>query len=190
MGRPTSKARLEQGETTLRALMTAGLGGDAAAYREFLQRLGSHLRAFFRRRLVHLPDEVEDLVQETLMAVHRQRHTYRPGEPLTPWVRAIARYKLVDLLRARSLREAVTVSLDEEDLLVARDDEAGLAHRDLEALLLALPPVQRAAIVSVRLEGRSVAETSRATGLSASAVKVTVHRGLKALAAKIRGSAT
>jgi len=188
MARPRHEDAPLHDEAALRALFVAALTGDAAAYRKFLQSLSGHLRAFFRKRLRQLPDDVEDLVQETLIAVHRQRHTYLQTEPLTPWVHAIARYKLVDLLRARALREAVTDHLDEDSFLAARDDEASLAHRDLEELLRGLPSRQRKAIVSVRLEGRSVAETAHMVGLSPSAVKVTVHRGLKALMARIKGS--
>jgi len=191
MTRPTAKAGLEQNEAELRALLVAGLAGDAVSYHRFLTRLSGNLRAFFRRRLARLPDDVEDLVQETLIAVHRQRHTYRVGEPLTAWAYAIARYKLVDLMRSRALREAFTDPWnDEQALLAACDDEATLAHRDLEQLLRGLPAAQRVAIEKVKLEGRSVAEASRLTGQSPSAVKVSVHRGLKALAAKIRRSAT
>jgi len=83
-------------EDRLRALLLQGLDADAAAYQRFLKELSAHLRAFLRRRLAQWPDAVEDLVQETLLAVHNQRHTYRPEMPVTAWVHAIARYKLVD----------------------------------------------------------------------------------------------
>ena len=78
-------------EERLHGLMVRGLGGDNAAYHDFLKDLSAHLRAFFRRRLVRLPDDVEDLVQETLLAVHNQRHTYETDQPLTAWIHAIAR---------------------------------------------------------------------------------------------------
>ncbi len=91
-------------EDRLRDLLVRGLAGDAAAYHVFLKELSAHLRAFLRRRLSGLPDEVEDLVQEALLAVHNQRHTYDAGQPLTAWLHAIARYKLVDLLRRRGTR--------------------------------------------------------------------------------------
>ena len=71
-------------ENELHGLFVAGLDGDGAAYHRFLQRLAALLRGYFRRRLQQLPDEVEDLVQETLMAVHTQRQTYRRGEPSPP----------------------------------------------------------------------------------------------------------
>ena len=86
-------------EARLRGLLVRGLDGDALAYHAFLRDLSAHLRAFLRRRLAHLPDEVEDLVQESLLAIHNQRHTYDAGQPLTAWVHAIAKYKLVDLVR-------------------------------------------------------------------------------------------
>lgn len=80
--------------------MGRALAGESAAYRELLLQLGRHLRAYFRKRLSRLPDDVEDLVQETLLAVHSRRHTYDPALPLTAWVHAIAHYKLVELLAA------------------------------------------------------------------------------------------
>lgn len=180
----------EPPELRLRALLMHGLAGDARDYHAFLKALAAHLRAYFRKRLARLPDEVEDLVQETLLAVHNQRHTYRVDQPLTAWIHAIARYKLVDMLRARSSREALTDPLDEEgDLLTASDNEAAFARRDLALLLQDLPERQRLPIVHVKLEGLSVVETAELTGMSVAAVKVGVHRGLKAIAARIRTAA-
>ena len=190
MERTTSQqARLTDKESQLREQLVLGLGGDSAAYHRFLKDLSAHLRAFFRKRLFQLPDDVEDLVQETLLAVHNQRHTYRPDQPLTAWVHAIARYKLVDLLRTRASREALTDPLDEEmELFAASDTDAADAQKDLGKLLDALPERQRLPIQHVKLEGLSVAETAQRTGMSESAIKVGVHRGLKALAAKIKGT--
>src|SRR5512145_2013831 len=101
MPRTDSKVRGESAERTLHDLLVEALFGDAVAYRRFLDALAGHLRAYYRRRLFALPDEVEDLVQEALIAVHNQRHTYDAAQPLTAWVHAIARYKMVDLLRHR-----------------------------------------------------------------------------------------
>ena len=176
-------------EDRLRDLLVRGLTGDNAAYHVFLKELSAHLRAFLRGRLTRLPDDVEDLVQETLIAVHNQRHTYDAGQPLTAWIHAIARYKLVDLLRRRAGRDALNIPLDDERELFARSDtEAADAKRDLAKLLDQLPDRQRLPIVHMKLAGLSVIETARATGMSEAAVKVGVHRGLKALAALIRRS--
>lgn len=172
-------------EERLRRQFVAALGGDADSYRLFLSALASHLRAFLRRRMTRWPDDVEDLVQETLLAVHRQRHTYRPDQPLTAWVRTIARYKLVDWLRARSRHEALNDPLDEDLQVFARSTtEASEARRDLARVLQALPQGQREVLLMMKVAGASVAETARETGLSEASVKVGVHRGLKALVAK------
>ena len=89
-------------ESELRALIIASRGGDAAAYRNLLEKLSAQLRGYFKARLNRLNRgavEAEDLVQETLLAVHTRSHTYDPSQLLTPWIYAIARYKLVDYLR-------------------------------------------------------------------------------------------
>lgn len=182
-------ARFSATEQRLRDLLLQGLRGDAPAYHRFLKDLSAYLRAYFRKRLFQRPDDIEDLVQETLLAVHNQRHTYRQDQPLTAWVHAIARYKLVDLLRARASREALTDPLDDElEVFAASDTDAADARKDLGQLLTTLPDRQRLPIVHVKLEGLSVAEAAKLTGMSESAIKIGVHRGLKALAARIKGT--
>lgn len=177
-------------EERLRSLLIRGLAGDATAYHIFLGELAAHLRSFLRRRLARLPEEVEDLVQELLLAIHNQRHTYDPEQPLTAWVRAIARYKLIDLLRRRSRSDLLHDPLDEEEeLFAAADAGAAEARYDVAKLLQELPDRQRLPILYVKIEGGSVADTAKRTGMSESAVKVGIHRGLKALAAKIRSDA-
>ncbi len=179
--------RIHEAERRLQELLVRSLRGESAAYERFLRELTGHLRAFLRKRLAGLPDDVEDLVQETLIAVHNQRHTYDPTQPVTAWLHAIAKYKLIDLLRRRSRQDVHNEPLDEEhEVLAARDDEAHVAKRDLAKLLDALPERQRLPIVYTKLQGLSVIETARLTGMSESAVKVAVHRGLKALAARLR----
>lgn len=178
---------MEDVEETLRASLLLALAGDNEAYAAFLTQSGAHLRAYFRRRLVTSPNEVEDLVQETLLALHNRRHTYQTTQRLTPWLYAIARYKLVDLLRAQSPRRQVEVSLDDDEgggELVPADASPAEARRDLLKLLDTLPDRHRLPIVLVKLEGRSVAEAAAATGMSEAAIKVGIHRGLRKLAAE------
>ena len=163
------------------------MGGDEAAYRALLLDVSAQLRAFYRRRMASLAVEIEDLVQEALLAIHNQRHTYDAQRPFTAWCFAIAKYKLIDLLRRRARLGGYSVSLDDGDELVGPDDlEAGDAQRDLLGLLDRLPDRQRLPIVLVKIEGRSVVEAARSTGMSEAAVKIGVHRGMKALAALIR----
>lgn len=189
MQRTTSQEALIAREAQLQALLLRGMDGDGRAYREFLCALGTHLRAFLGRRLSQRPGEVEDLLQEVLLAVHNARHTYRAEQPLTVWVQAIARYKLADHFRAFARREALHDPLadDEGELFAVEDGEPAQASRDLGKLLQQLPDKQRLPIVHVKLQGLSVEETASLTGLSSSAVKVGIHRGLKALANIIRG---
>jgi RNA polymerase sigma-70 factor (ECF subfamily) len=174
-------------EERLRSLMLQSLAGDAAAYRTFLDELAARLRSFLRRRLAGLPEEVEDLLQELLLAVHNKRHTYDSKQPLTAWVQAIARYKLVDLLRRRSRGDVLTDPLDEDDCVFATTaNDAAEAQYDVAKLLRGLPDRQRLPILYVKIEGASVTDTAVRTGMSESAVKVGIHRGLKALAERIR----
>ena len=176
-------------EERLRSLMLRSLADDASSYRLFLDELATHLRSFLRKRLARLPEEAEDLVQELLLAIHSQRHTYDAKLPLTAWVHAIARYKLIDLLRRRSRSDLLYDSLDEAgELFAASDSEAAEARYDIATLLEQLPDRQRLSIQNVKIEGASVADAVARAGMSVSAVKVGIHRGLKTLAAKIRSN--
>lgn len=170
-------------EAALRPLWVRAQRGDEAAYREALRRIAVRLRGWLRRRLQSLPDEVEDLVQETLLAIHLQRGTYDPAVPVSRWVLAIARHKLIDLWRRRGRRDALNDPLDDvaEGALPAVSDELPV-QRDLATLLGTLPPAQQHAITMTKLEGLSMAEASARSGVSVSALKVQVHRGLKRLA--------
>src|SRR5207302_6657086 len=114
-------------ELELKALMLASQDGDAAAHRVLLERLSRHLRAYYKGKLAKIgrgATEAEDLVQEAVLAIHIQRHTYDPEEPLTPWVHAIARYKLIDFLR-RNRASLADVPIDEANDVTANDDHLG-----------------------------------------------------------------
>jgi len=132
MPRIEGHAGLDAREARLKGLLVRGLGGDEAAYHAFLRELSMHLRAFLRRRLTGLPDDIEDLVQESLLAVHNHRDTYDPAQPLTAWVHAIAKYKLVDLMRRRESRDHRTEPLDEKhEMFAIADADAADARRDV-----------------------------------------------------------
>ena len=175
-------------EIELRGLMLAALDGDAASHRTLLNRLSSRLRAYYKGKLARLgrgASEAEDLVQEAVLAIHIKRHTYNPDEPLTPWVHAIAHYKLVDFLR-RTRASFADVPIDEADEAMAHDDHSDAESTyDIRRLMERLPKNMQCAIQAVKLDGLSTAETAQRCGLSVSGVKVNVHRGLKALAVLI-----
>jgi RNA polymerase sigma-70 factor, ECF subfamily len=178
-------------ESGLRPLWMQAQSGDEAAYRQALGLIAQRLRAYFRRRMPTLHEDVEDLVQETLLAVHLQRGTYDPAFAVSAWFTAIARHKLIDLWRRRGRQDDLHDEFDETDD-TRRMDEALDPHasRDLAQLLQALPEAQRQAIELTKLEGLSVDEASLRTGVSAAAIKVQVHRGLKRLALLVRKDAT
>jgi RNA polymerase sigma-70 factor (ECF subfamily) len=175
-------------ETELKALMLASLDGDAASHRALLERLSRRLRAYYKGKLARIgrdTTEAEDLVQEAVLAVHIKRHTYDPAEPLTPWVHAIARYKLIDFLR-RNRVSISDVPIDEDDTIMAHDDNVSAESTyDVKRLMERLPKNLRCSIEAVKLNGQSIAEAAENCGLSEAGVKVNIHRGLKALAALI-----
>lgn len=174
-------------ETKLKALMIAGTSGDAESYRLLLHLSANRLRAYFRRRLSGRHADVEDLVQETLLAIHNKRASYSPSLPFTAWLHAIARYRMIDFLRREGRREETT--LDEgNDPGIEDDSEALLAAIDVERLLAGLTPRQAAAIRLTRIEGLSVREAAELSGQSEPSIKVNVHRGLGRLIAMVNGS--
>jgi RNA polymerase sigma-70 factor (ECF subfamily) len=167
-------------EARLKALMIAAQAGDGGAQTLLLTALAGHLRAYFARRLARSAQDVEDLVQEVLLAIHLKRATYDPRFAFTPWVFAIARYKLVDHFRRRGGR--VNVTLDEAGELLAQENpEEGAVRRDVASLLARLPARQRALMADVKLSGYSMEEAAARAGMSVTATKVAIHRAMKRL---------
>lgn len=167
-------------EARLRALMLQGLDGDAASHARLLTELAELLRGFYMRRLGGHRSDAEDLVQETLIAVHSRRESYDRSQPFTAWVFAIARYKMVDAYRRRKVRGAAPME-EAEELFAPDEFEPLQAALDVERLMGELTPQQRMAIQKVKLDGLSVAEAARDSGLSEANIKVSIHRGLKRL---------
>lgn len=179
---------MSMNEQELKSLMTAGLDGDAAAYRALLERLSVNLRGYYRGRLTRAgrgASDAEDLLQEVLLAIHTRRHTYDRAELFTPWMYAIARYKLIDYLR-RTNASLGDVPIEDADALASHADHDGVESSiDLRRLMARLPVKMQRAIQYVKLDGLSVAEAAQRSGMTESAVKVSIHRGLKALSAAI-----
>jgi RNA polymerase sigma factor (sigma-70 family) len=176
---------MRESEQQLRAWMTQGLGGDAAAQAALLRALVPLLRTFFGRRMREGDADVEDLVQETLIAVHERRASYDRERPFTAWLYAVARYRMIDHFRRH--RTSVPLEDLEEILAVEGFEEATTARMDIDFLLSGLSPKQARAIRDTHLEGLTSAESAKRAGMGESDVKISVHRGLKALVARIRG---
>lgn len=172
-------------EEQLKGLMVRGLDGEAAAQNALLTALVPLLRSFFGRRLHGAADDVEDLVQETLIAIHTRRASYDRDRPFTAWAYAVARYKMIDHFR----RTRNTVPFEDlEDILVAEGfQDAASAQMDVDKLLEGISPKQARAIRQTKIDGLSIAEAAESAGISEADVKVSVHRGLKALAARLKG---
>jgi len=175
-------------EPELRALMMAGLDGDAAAHKALLETLSSQLRAYFKGQLGRFnrsPVEAEDLVQEALIAIHTRRQTYDTSQLFTPWVYGIARYKFLDYLR-RTKTSIKDLPIEDAEEVPTQGDRGHVeSSLDLNKLMAGLSPKVRQAIQYVKIDGLSVSEAAVRCGMSESNVKVSVHRGLRALALQI-----
>lgn len=164
--------------------------GEAAAWRELLGDLRGRLETYFARRLAaDLASEAEDLVQETLIAMHARAVTYDPGQPFTAWAYAIARYKLIDLWRRKGVRRHAPLDDYEGELFGDDDHGAAEAALDVERLLGALPAKQQGLVRDVKIEGLSLAEAGARRGMTEGAAKVSLHRALKQLMEKVSGRA-
>lgn len=172
------------------AMMKAAMAGDEAVYRRLLGDIGRSVRAMARAAFARarLGDaDVEDAVQETLLAIHLKRHTWDPGQRLAPWVHAIARHKIIDAMRRRGARRAEPIE-DFQDFLAAPQDEDPHALSDAKRLMDALNPRQRDIVQSISLDGKSIAATAARLEMTEVAVRVALHRALKSLGAAWRRS--
>ena len=163
-------------EETLRDLMTLAQRGDKQAYSVLLEQCSLWLSRFFKQKIA--PDAVDDLVQDTLISLHRKRASYDPARPFLPWLAAIARYRWVDRLR-QTYRHA-TSELQDIHGTESHEDVVG-AQISIARLLDQIPAGQAEAIRLVKIDGLSIAEACAKSGQSEPLIKVNIHRGLKRL---------
>src|SRR4026209_968953 len=144
------------------AWMRAANAGDEIAYRRLLEALAPFLRAVVRRGFTRSGFgncDVEDVVQETLLAIHLKRQTWDEDEAITPWVMAIARHKLIDNLRRRGRH--IELPIDNLiDVLPAETATETLSSRDAERLLSVLSGQQRDVVHAISIEGMSAREAA------------------------------
>jgi RNA polymerase sigma-70 factor (ECF subfamily) len=172
-------------------LMAAAQSGDRAAYERLLREVTPFVRA--RVRSFHRsPDRAEDVVQDVLLTVHRVRHTYDPGRPFAHWLAAITRRRSIDALRRVSRIGAAETS-DEiayatfADPRPKKEEERREAGAGLAGAIAGLTANQREAVELLKLNEMSLAEASRQSGKSIAALKVNLHRAIKALRARLAG---
>lgn len=169
-----------------RDLAVKAQAGDAEAYRALLTEIVPFLRRVLGKGLAR-PDDADDIVQEILISIHKALATYSPERPFMPWLMAIANYRRTDYLRQHyAARKDMTVPVDAIEL---PDDVTNTAHsaeyRDVETALQSLPNKQREVFELVKLDGYTAKEVSDKTGMSVSAVKVSVHRTMAKLKEKL-----
>lgn len=172
--------------------MAAAQAGDRRAYEKLLADSVALIRAAARRQGV-AQDHLDDVVQETLMTVHRVRHTYDPARSYDAWLTAIANRRAIDALRSRGRRDSREVH-DEHafDSHAGEGDASSASESDerarrLRAAIAALPPGQREAVEQLGLRERSLGEAAALTGRNPGALKVNLHRALKALRERFHG---
>jgi RNA polymerase sigma factor (sigma-70 family) len=171
--------------------MAAAQDGDRAAYERLLRDIVPFIRAIVGPQH-RAPDRVDDVVQDVLLTVHRVRHTYDPARPFRHWLAAIARRRSIDALRRRVRTRAFETS-DEHayetfaDPGAKRETERRERVDGLDAAIAALPEGQREAVELLKLREMTLAEAARASGKSIAALKVNVHRAIKALRAQFSG---
>ena len=165
--------------------MERSFEGDSTAYPRLLGLLTAALRGAVRTRARAAGIEPEDVVQEVLLALHLKRSTWSRGTPVAPWVAAIARNKIVDALRRRGRRIEIPIESVSESLGTDDGEDNGRAH-DVERLFESLSERQRQVVRAMSLEGYSAQETAVRLHVSEVAVRVTLHRSLKVLAARLR----
>jgi RNA polymerase sigma-70 factor (ECF subfamily) len=171
-------------EAALGRLMIAAQDGDRQAYEALLTRVAALALAFVRR--VGEVPWCEDVVQESLLAVHRARHTYDPVRPFAPWMYAIVQNRLIDALRVqrrRMLRELDPEVVPERAAHAAQERDA--FFRDVRKAVATLPENQRRVIELLKFEDLSVREVAARLGMTETNVKVTAHRGYRALRQQI-----
>jgi RNA polymerase sigma-70 factor, ECF subfamily len=150
--------------------------GDKAAYAIFLRETSLVLRAFLLKRMESIG--AEDVLQETLISIHRSRHTYLPGRPLGPWLYAICENRMLDYFRQQRRRDRGVAAFKKEPSSSTTEPEPATS---LLAAVGKLPGIQRKVIELLKIQDLSVKEVSNRMKMSESAVKVTAHRGYEAI---------
>jgi RNA polymerase sigma-70 factor (ECF subfamily) len=166
--------------------MRAAQAGCRVAYARLLTGVSGSFRQFAAadlRRFSLQPQDMEDVLQEILLAIHLKRHTWRADRPILPWLRAITRHKLVDFVRRRSRRGALPLD-SFPDIFPAPAAEPDILA-PIQQFVGELPRRQREVLEELALAGASVADTAVKLKMSRGAVYVAFHRALGALTAKL-----
>jgi RNA polymerase sigma-70 factor, ECF subfamily len=179
---------MSEGTKSLEALMAAANAGDQKAYAQALQATSQFLRPYLSKRL-NQPSEVEDVLQEILISIHKSRHSYDGKRPFKPWAYAIAKFRLSDFLRAHygdTLRNAAELDAAED---IAQYDvtENGISYESIKEEIAKLPGKQPTILHLLHHEGHTAKEVAAKMGMTETAVKVAAHRAYKVLKGRLSG---
>ena len=168
--------------------MRAAISGDSNAYHRFLEAVTPYLRALSYRQCERFGApraDAEDIVQEALLAIHTKRNTWDPSRPIGPWISTIVRNKMFDVLRRRGWQASISIE-DIMDIVESEPPTDGTDQQDLERMLGQLTDKQREIVQSISVNGLNVRETAQRLRMTEGAVRVALHRAVKALAAFYR----
>jgi RNA polymerase sigma-70 factor, ECF subfamily len=173
-------------EQEWKRLMLAAMAGDEGCYRQFLSDVSRYLRGWAQgslKRAGRSPAEAEDIVQETLIAIHTKRHTWDQGQPIGPWLHGVARHKLIDALRKRTGHDHLSVD-EFAEVIPAPTSEGELAESDVLKMTASLPARQAEIVRAIFVDGQRTADVAGKLAMSDGAVRVALHRALKTLAGR------
>lgn len=188
MDQPNSPGETSDREALWAGWMRAGLAGDDGAYRDLLEAMAPVLRRIAGQGLLRAGmgnADTEDVVQEILLAIHLKRHTWLSDQPFLPWLNAITRYKMIDVMRRRGRRGEVPID-DLIDVLPERAERVEASPQELVKLVGRLQGREHAVVTAISLGGASIGDAAAKLSMSEGAVRVALHRGLRRLAALYR----
>lgn len=172
-------------ELELSELMRASQNGNGESYKKLLMRISQMLQGYVKKSVD--TDLADDVIQEVILAIHLKRHTFNSEQFFLPWMYAIARYKVVDFLRAKGRNSRLVFTDEDLDLLAVSDVDQVTSHLSvdsLELLISDLPQKQHLILKTVKIDGLTIKQAAEKLGFSESDIKVNIHRALSSLKLK------
>jgi RNA polymerase sigma-70 factor, ECF subfamily len=168
---------------TLTTLLCAGKNGDQVAYAQFLSAITPMLRRAIGRKIPSM--DVEDVLQEVLISIHKARHTYDSTRPIMPWVAAISNFRITDYLRKHyaQMRHQTCDIADYENILTDVTEDT-YDNESIDELMEHVPAREQKILTLMHIEGYTAKEVGKQMDMNESAVKVAAHRAIKKIREK------
>ncbi len=181
----TSSGNISEADT-LKSLFCSGIKGDSASYRQFLQVISSRIRHSVMKKIPM--KDVEDVVQEVLISIHKASHTYDGERPIIPWVYAITQFRINDHLRkiySRAKREIAVENFDDIEMKFCVTNEATQSEHDIDGALSEVPEKQKKILNMLYVDGYTAKEAGKLLDMKETTVKVAAHRAIKKIKDRI-----